>query len=142
MLLAHFRERLVSVVLFGSAGRGEETPTSDVDLIVVIKDLPDGRYKRRFVLEPVFEDAENMGLTASFNCHIKTPDEAKRITVMYFDLSTDAKVLYDRGDFFKKIINRVKKIIRANGAVRKRWGKFYYWDVKPGAHGDEEFTIL
>ena len=40
-------DRLVSVVLFGSVARGEATPFSDIDLLVVAKGLPKGRFARR-----------------------------------------------------------------------------------------------
>ncbi len=93
LLKAHFRGRLISTVLFGSVGRGDAGPNSDVDMLLVIKNLPEGRYNRRKLLEPVMNAAEKKGLTASFNCHIKSPEEAKVIIIMYFDLPTDAKLL-------------------------------------------------
>ena|SRR3989338_1881478 len=142
LLKNHFNDRLVSILLFGSVGRRTETPSSDVDILIVVKNLPPERYIRRTLLEPVLNAAEKKGLTAIFNCHIKTPDEAQKITVMYFDFPTDAKLLYDKNGFFAEIIKEVKKKIKASGAVRKKWGEFYYWDLKPGAHADETFEIL
>lgn len=142
MLQDHFKDRLISVVLFGSVGRGDARPDSDVDILLVINALPEGRYNRRKLLEPVMDAASERGLTASFNCHIKSPAEAKEITVMYFDFPTDAKLLCDKSGFFKEIIHAVEKIIKRNGAVRKRWGRFYYWDLKPGASAEETFDIL
>lgn len=44
---------LVSVVLFGSVARGEARPDSDIDLIVVVSELPPGRFARRKRLGPV-----------------------------------------------------------------------------------------
>ncbi len=43
-ILKRLRVRDASLILFGSVGRGEERPDSDVDLLVV---LPDGRRKER-----------------------------------------------------------------------------------------------
>ena len=39
----HYGDRLVSLVVFGSVGRGTARPDSDVDFIVVADPLPDGR---------------------------------------------------------------------------------------------------
>lgn len=49
-LLNLIGERLVSVVLFGSAARGEAGPYSDIDLLIVIDQLPAGRFARKDVL--------------------------------------------------------------------------------------------
>lgn len=44
-LRTHFGERLTQLMLFGSYARGEATGDSDVDLLIVVKDLTtqDGR---------------------------------------------------------------------------------------------------
>ena len=39
-ILSHFGNRLRSVCLFGSVARGEATPRSDIDVLVVAEDLP------------------------------------------------------------------------------------------------------
>jgi len=36
----HFRDRLISICLFGSVARGEAKPSSDIDILVVADDLP------------------------------------------------------------------------------------------------------
>lgn len=142
LLKLHIGEGLISVVLFGSVGRGEERADSDIDLILVMKNLPTGRLKRICLLEPVLDAVNKRGLTSLFNCHIKTPEEAEKIVVMYYDLPDDAIILHDTNDFFKKVICGVKKRIKETGAVRKRIGRFHYWDLKPGAHADDIFEVL
>lgn len=137
-----FGQQLVSVVLFGSVGRGEQQKTSDIDLIIVLKDLPAGRYIRSSLLEPVFARMDQKGIFVPINCHLKTPLEAKKITVMYFDLPTDAHVLFDTDDFFRKIIDETKSRIKKTGAQKKKWGKFFYWDLKPNAKATDTFPIL
>lgn len=47
--------QLVSVVLFGSVARGEGGPTSDIDLLLIIKDLPKGRFARKALLDEMDE---------------------------------------------------------------------------------------
>jgi len=42
----HYGERLVSLAVFGSVGRGTPRPDSDIDLLLVVKDLPVGRIAR------------------------------------------------------------------------------------------------
>ena len=97
---------------------------------------------RRSQLDPIFDRFEQAGGDAVVNCHLKTPDEAGVVTVLYCDFVDHAKLLFDRDDFFQQIIEGVSERIRKSGAVRKKWGRSYYWDLKPGSHADEVFDIL
>ena len=141
-LQRHFKKQLVSAVLFGSVARQTVKEDSDVDLLLVIQNLPKGRLARRQLLEPFFEARSKKGCNTIFNCHLKTPKEAEKIIVLYYDFPTDAKILHDTKNFFKKIIEKVARHIQKTGAIRKKWGKFYYWDLKPGAKATDTFDIL
>ncbi len=44
--LAHYGERLVSLAVFGSVARGTQRFDSDVDCLLVVRDLPPGRMRR------------------------------------------------------------------------------------------------
>src|SRR5579862_8219136 len=47
LLGALFGDTLVSVVLFGSVARGDATPNSDIDLLIIASGLPAGRLARQ-----------------------------------------------------------------------------------------------
>ncbi len=42
----YYGERLITLAVFGSVGRGTSRPDSDVDLLLIVKDLPFGRMAR------------------------------------------------------------------------------------------------
>lgn len=42
----HYKERLISLVVFGSVGRGTAGPDSDIDLLLVVNEFPAGRIAR------------------------------------------------------------------------------------------------
>ncbi len=46
-------------------------------------------------------------------------------------ITEDARVLYDRGDFFKKLIEKLKKRLEQLGAKRIWRANSWYWDLKP-----------
>lgn len=48
-------DSLTSVVLFGSVARGEAGYSSDIDLLVVCRELPRGAFRRRRLVEPIGE---------------------------------------------------------------------------------------
>jgi hypothetical protein len=48
----------------------------------------------------------------------------------------DAVIVFDKGNFFKKILDEIATRLRELGAERKRVGKLWYWvlkkEYKPG----------
>lgn len=137
-LKAHFGNRLVSLVLFGSVARGEATPHSDIDMLIVVSGLPPGRLARQRLLEPVDQvvdpllaELREQGIWTDLSPVLKTPEEARRITPLYFDMVEDARILYDRDGFFAAVLDELRAAFRRLGAKRRRLGRIRYWDLKP-----------
>ena len=53
LLQEEFQDRLVSVVLYGSVARGDNRKDSDIDLLLVIKDLPKTITERVILFDKV-----------------------------------------------------------------------------------------
>ncbi len=141
-------ERLVSVVLFGSVARGEAKATSDVDLLVVVDGLPRSRLARQEVLReadarvaPQLDALRAAGVWADVRPILKTPEEAAQPSPLYFDLVEDAVLLYDRGEFFAHVLERMRQSLRRLGARRLRLGEARYWDLKPDFRPGDVFEI-
>lgn len=58
-LRAHYGTRLVACAVYGSVGRGTQRDGSDVDLLLVVRDLPRGRFARVEEFLPVEDRLEN-----------------------------------------------------------------------------------
>ena len=141
-------ERLVSVVLYGSVGRGEAGETSDVDLLVVAERLPQGRFRRQEVLEPadqrvdaLLEELAGQGVHTGVSVILKTPAEAKRLVPLYLDMVEDAVLLVDRGGFFAATLDRLRQSLARLGSRRHRLGRFRYWELKPDLRPGETFSL-
>lgn len=141
-------ESLVSVVLFGSVARGEATPLSDIDVLVVAEGLPPDRWARRDRLEPATEalrprlDAlRAQGILTDILALYKTPAEASRFRPLYLDMTEDAILLYDRDGFFAGVLEGVRASLRRLGSRRLTRGGIRYWDLKPDYKPGEVFTI-
>jgi predicted nucleotidyltransferase len=137
-LKQHLGDRLVSVVLYGSVARGDCTPSSDVDLLIVAEGLPPSRRARnRMLVEieeelfPVFASLYRSGRYIDVSTKIKTPEEAARFTPLYLDLTEDAVLLYDRDGFFQGVLERLRERLKELGAQRIRQGRVWYWKLKP-----------
>lgn len=131
-------DNLTSVVLYGSVARGEAVAGSDIDLLIICRELPPGIFQRHEVLEPVrmriqpeLEPLWAQGCYSDFSEMLKTESEAQQTIPPYLDMTEDAVLLYDRHGFFADILQRLRQRLRALGAQRKRLGKVYYWDLKP-----------
>jgi predicted nucleotidyltransferase len=131
-------DNLVSVVLFGSVARGGAAPGSDIDLLVVCRELPEGAFRRRRLVEPVEERLEpalrplwERGLCPGFTVLLRTEAEAACFHRVYLDMVEDAVLLYDRDGFFAGVLARLRERLRALGARRRRLGDARYWDLKP-----------
>ncbi|MCX8117946.1 MAG: hypothetical protein N3G78_08460 [Desulfobacterota bacterium] len=72
---------------------------------------------------------------------MKTPQEANLGSRIYFDMIEEAKILYDREDFFKGLLSRVREKLERLGAKKIQVGKMWYWDLKPDYRPGEIFEI-
>ena len=147
-LKANLGDDLVSVVLFGSVARGEATPFSDIDLFIVVNDLPSGRVARLERLraaerriEQRLKDLHAIRIYSDVCPILKTPEEASRVRPLYLDFVEDAILLYDRKGFFADVLGRLKKRLRELGSVRRRMGKIRYWELKPDLRPGEVFEL-
>jgi predicted nucleotidyltransferase len=141
-------DNLVSVVLFGSVARGEAGPGSDIDLLIICRDLPPGAFRRRDVLEPVWEslqaDLEQLWeqkCYSDFREVIKTAAEAERPHLLYLDMTDEAVLLFDRGGFFAGVLTQIRERLRELGARREQLGRIHYWDLKPDLRPGEVVTL-
>jgi len=148
-LEARFGEKLVSVVLFGSFARGDFHPLSDIDLLLVIEDLPPSRFQRSRLFDDVEREVEDgyrplrdMGYLGRIVPILKTPEEASHRSPLYLDMVEDAKILYDRGGFFREVLEGLRRRLSELGAKRKFLkGGGWYWDLKPDYRFGEVFEI-
>lgn len=138
-LKAYFGDQLMAVVLYGSVARGEETLESDVDLLIVADGLPRSlRARNRLLVE--FEEGflpallapwHRQGSYIDVSTKIKTPEEARRLTLFYLDLTEEAVILYEQGRFFQDILDRLRQRLAELGAQRRQQGSVRYWKLKP-----------
>jgi hypothetical protein len=62
---------------------------------------------------------------------MKTKEDAMNLSPLYLDMVTDAKILYDKDDFFKEILKKLKSELDLLNARKIQVGKKWYWDLKP-----------
>ncbi|MEM2091863.1 MAG: nucleotidyltransferase domain-containing protein [Candidatus Bathyarchaeia archaeon] len=148
LLLTNLGDKLVSVVIYGSVARGSAKKDSDIDILIVAESIPRSRMERQRMflkvegpLEPIINDLWERGYHVDFSPIILSVEEASKIRPIYLDMVEDSIILYDRGGFFKGIIDRLRERLRELGARRVWIGERWYWILKPGIKFGEVVEI-
>jgi uncharacterized protein len=141
-------DRLISLVVFGSVGRGTMRPDSDIDFLLVVDPLPHGRLRRVEEFEAIesamrdhLERVRSNGLFPSFSPVIKTPSEVRIGSPLFWDMLEDSRILFDRDRFFQKELELLRDRFARLGARRIWKGNAWYWDLKPDYKYGDEFEL-
>ncbi|MDI6885916.1 MAG: nucleotidyltransferase domain-containing protein [archaeon] len=141
----HFRDRLISICLFGSVARGEAKPGSDIDILVVADDLPIDiglRIKETNYVHENLKKSEayislcKSGVSGLVSDIFFTPEEIERHPPILLDMVEDGIIWYDKEDFLRKVLLSIKENLKKLEAKKVTTEKGYYWvlkpDIKPG----------
>lgn len=146
--LTYYGPRLVSVAVYGSVGRGTPRRDSDIDLLLVINQLPKGRMPRiaEFAqveqgLEPALEQSRKHGLDTQISPVIRSPEEIRRGSLLLLDMTEDAQILWDAGGFLEKELNRLRQRLAELGARRIPYRGAWYWLLKDHMEPGEVFRV-
>lgn len=146
-LRVHYGPRLVACAVFGSVGRGTPRYDSDIDLLIVARELPRGRLNRveEFLpvearLEPVLKPAEPGQASIALSPVFKTPEEVEAGSPLFLDMVEDARILHDAEGFLAAYLERLRARLRELGARRIRRGNAWYWELKPDLKPGEVFA--
>lgn len=143
-------DRVVSVVLYGSVGRGTARPDSDVDLLVILRDAPSSYWKRLqpFLLilrqmrrERCWKSLEEEGLNPFLSLLVLSLEEAKENHYLYLDMIEDARILVDRDEFFRRKLESLRRRLQELGAQKVRRDGNWYWDLKPDLKAEEVIIL-
>jgi predicted nucleotidyltransferase len=144
----YYGARLVSLAVFGSVGRGTPRPDSDIDLLLVVDPLPDGRIPRmtefqavEHTLAPALAAARDHGVSTRLSPVIKTPQEVAQVSPLLLDMTEDARVLVDEHDALARTLRALRDRLAARGARRVWRGNAWYWDLKPDYRPGEVFEL-
>ncbi len=131
LLAQRFGDRLVSVVLFGSRARAQARPESDIDLLVVIRDLPRNRWQRYEGFADLAREV-SPDFAAMLALILATPEEAGNVKPYYLGMLSGHEILYDRDAFFAGVLERLRGRLAELGSRRYVDPDGYeYWDLKP-----------
>lgn len=143
-----YSDRLVSVVVFGSVAGETYRPDSDIDVLIIAEALPRGRMKRveefsavEERLDPFLDSLKKEGIHTYMSAVFKTPEEAERGSPLFLDMVEDARILFDRDQFFSRVLGSLRKRLKELGARRIWKGNVRHWVLKPDYKPGEVFEL-
>lgn len=117
-------DNLVAVALFGSRARGDATPDSDWDLLLIAHNLPERPLSRHFYLKSLLPKEWR----ARISLLAKTSGEFDaRLTSLYLDIALDAIVLYDPQGYLHERLPRLRAWTAHVGLRRERSNGDWAW---------------
>jgi predicted nucleotidyltransferase len=119
-------ERCLGVALFGSWARGESHEDSDIDLLLIARDLPaDPIGRARRVRRAVLTRIEPVSILA------RAPEEFEAdVTPLHLDLALDASVLWERDSYLTDKLAILRDRIGEAGLWRSS-DLFWHWRRAP-----------
>jgi hypothetical protein len=143
-----YKERLITLAVFGSVGRNTPRPDSDIDLLLIADSLPHGRMKRmeefylvEEILTPLLEKKQKKGIYTSLSPVIKEKNEVLQGSLLFLDLLDDVCLLYDKENFFKNYLSNLKERLNDLGGKKIYRGGGWYWLLKEDYRPGEEFKL-
>ncbi len=145
-----FGDRLVSLCFFGSVPRGNATPESDLDALIVVEGLPRDVGLRVRETAPIhhalrrseaYRKLRASRRSAFVSEVFLTPAEARSHPPILLDLTQDAVVVNDREGFLERVLEDMRLKLKQLGAKRVPAKKGYYWILKPDAKPNEVVEI-
>lgn len=134
--------RLVSIVLFGSLSRGSARPESDIDLLVVGRELPDSYSQRARMIREIVSAREmddiimylwrRHHIYPELDILLMDEGEANTTHPFYIDLARDSIVIYDRRGVMSRKMAEVRERLERIGAKRfEEPDGSWYWILTP-----------
>ncbi|MBO3841525.1 MAG: nucleotidyltransferase domain-containing protein [Candidatus Brockarchaeota archaeon] len=136
--------RLESIVLFGSLASGRVRPESDIDLLIVARDLPRKYSERTSIIreavssrlmdELIIRTWREKGVYTDFDILLMDIKEAGVTHPFYLDLTRDCIIIYDKNELMSRKIAEVREKLEKIGARRfEEPDGSWYWILSPEA---------
>jgi predicted nucleotidyltransferase len=140
---------LSSFAVYGSVARGVAKEHSDIDVLVVSNDFSGSigsRIDKLYDVEVKSRDElswlRKHGVYTGLSFYPLREEEAKKIPLLFLDLTEEAVVMYDKNGFLERLLTELKTRLAKLGGRRifidrERW----YWNLKPDYKFGEEVAI-
>lgn len=125
LLKDFYKDNLIAIILFGSLPKGEWTLSSDIDILIVLKDAPSGLKRYKNILDVV----SCHDLKYNYDITILPLSAFKFPRGILFDIAKTGISLYDTTFIFDKMKERVEYLQNKGAIEEKTSNGFTYWRI-------------
>lgn len=150
-LFYYYGDRLRTIVVYGSAARGSASASSDLDFLVIADGLERSYGKRigeivSLEQDPGVEQEKaylyQHGYSSQLSNIVYTPEESRKLRLIYLDIIHDGRILFDHHNHFGEIVAGLKARLDQTGTKRVELeGGRWYWDLNPDMRFGERLEI-
>jgi hypothetical protein len=145
LVVGHYGRRLVSAALFGSLARGNATPSSDIDILLIIESLPKRVGERQDEISKLklqfYTLPEHWLLAAPISPVLYTPDEARDFHDIYLDMTRHVVILFDRDNLLTKKLAELSTRLHELKSERHELDGKPIWVLAPNLQRGEVATL-
>ena len=141
-------DNLRSIIQFGSTVHRPLKRDTDLDLMLVFKEVPAGRGPRLLITakaekaaEPFLARLLEKGFHLDLSPIIKSVEEFGRFSLLYLDMVEHSRIKVDKDGMAKSIFDKTAEWIKTSGARRVQKGLYWYWDLNPNCKPGDVFKI-
>jgi len=134
VLRRRFGDGLASLVVFGSAARVDARADGNLEVIIAAKGLPEGQLGRSKLFNEVERELPmswaprpQRATRLRYRPQGRLLKRQKGFSTLYAELKEDALILYDKEDFFSKVLERGREALRELGHEGAKLGGAWYW---------------
>jgi predicted nucleotidyltransferase len=137
-LVTHYRSRLgdalEGVVLYGSRARGDAHPDSDLDLLLIAKQMPSDPFERARLLNTPRLAAGVPPVSAR---GLTTDEYERDIAAVDLDIAVDGRILFDSNGYMADRLSLIRQRLQEAGLYRdaelvwrwRSWPKRQDWAI-------------
>ncbi len=137
-IIDYYDHSLLGCAVFGSYARGDNRKNSDLDLLIILKQVPGfSKRVREFVeriemkhellAQEIFEKEE---ILCELSPYILGTNEALKMQPIYYDLIENHIIIYDSVQIISRIIKSTKRILVESGARKVRRNNTWEWQTE------------
>jgi len=136
--LRYYGGRLTSLAVFGSYARGENRKTSDLDLLLVLREAPKPSARIAEFVDAVEMPTEALGqalyqqdgILCEPSPYILTEEEARTMQPIYYDLVEHHVIVADTADFLATVLAAARAWMQSVDARCVRRNNTNEWQTK------------
>ena len=117
-------DSLRGILLFGSAARGEERQSSDIDLLIVVETSLPLTRSLYGLWDRGIEGASGSAISPHF---VHLPDSEGKLGSLWYEAAIEGIVLYERDACISKLLRRVRRSMAEGKVQRKSAYGHPYW---------------